>query len=460
MRSLFLRLISVALALTIAGAVDLQPTRAAGPFVINSLLDEQDASPGDGQCATTGGVCTLRAAVQEANALAGADSITLPAGTYLLTFSSSGEEVEDDYGDLDLTESVTIAGAGSAVTIIDGNGAQMQDRVFDVQSSSASVTLSGLTIRNGQTYPVGRAYGGGIYNEGSALSLNDVVIANNSAYTGGGGLYSDGGSVSLTNSTIRNNTTGFGGGIYFSAARPASLTLTDSSILDNTAQSTGGGIYNDGSVTTLIRSTVARNSAGFAGGGIFNSTGSFSDAPNSLTLINSTISTNTAASQTGPDTGRGGGVFNDPNGVVDSVNSTIVGNSAKVAGGNLFNGQNGSLRLTNTIVAASGAGANCVGTITSGGHNLASDTSCGLSAAGDLLAADPRLGPLANNGGPTLTHAVLSGSPAIDAGLSSVCPATDQRGLVRNAAVCDIGAFEVLPPPTVNAQAYLPLAVR
>ena len=465
MRWLFLRLISVMLALTITGAVDLRPTRAAGPFVVNSTLDEQDASPGDGQCATTGGACTLRAAVQEANALAGADSITLPAGTYTLTLSVSGEEREDDYGDLDLEENVTIAGAGSAATIIDGNGAQMQDRVFDVAYLS-NVTLSGLTIRNGQTNPTGRTYGGGIYNDSSVLSLNDVVIANNSAYTGGGGLYSDGGSVSLTNSTIRNNTTLFGGGIYFTAGRPAGLTLTDSSILDNTAKGAGsialgagGGIYNNGSATTLIRSTVAGNSGGVAGGGIFNSTGSFGDLPSSLTLINATISANTAAFETGSDTGQGGGVYNDPNGVVASVNSTIVGNSAKVAGGNLFNGQNGSLRLTNTIVAVSGAGANCVGTITSGGYNLASDASCGLSAAGDLI-ADPRLGPLANNGGPTPTHAVLSDSPAIDAALSSACPSTDQRGFVRNTAACDIGAFELGSTFLVNARAYLPLALR
>src|SRR5438094_10032224 len=117
----------------------------AATFNVTSTIDAVEASPGDGICASAGSQCTLRAAVQEANALPGADTIMLPAGTYVLTVGGASARCEDAAakGDLDITDDVTIIGAGAPITIIDGNGI---DRVFDV---AAQANIRGVTIRNG-----------------------------------------------------------------------------------------------------------------------------------------------------------------------------------------------------------------------------------------------------------------------------------------------------------------------
>src|SRR2546425_290335 len=130
----------------------------AATFTVNSTADAVDATPGDGRCATATSSCTLRAAIQEANALAGPDTIVVPAGTYVLTIAGQGEDAAAT-GDLDVTDDVSITGAGPDSTIIDGNGI---DRVFQTSNSVSNGTISNLTIRNGNPGPGG--YGGGIYN--------------------------------------------------------------------------------------------------------------------------------------------------------------------------------------------------------------------------------------------------------------------------------------------------------
>jgi hypothetical protein len=128
--------------------------------------------------------------------------------------------------------------------------------------------------------------------------------------------------------------------------------------------------------------------------------------------------------------------------------TTISGNSSNLAGSAIYSFSTASLR--NTIVANSTGAANCAGVrVTSMGHNLDSGGSCQLNATGDMSNTDPQLGSLAGNGGPTQTHALLAGSPAIDGGDTPSCPSTDQRGVVRpQYSACDIGAFELAPAPT------------
>ena len=192
---------------------------------------------------------------------------------------------------------------------------------------------------------------------------------------------------------------------------------------------------------TLTNSTVSGNSAG-SGGGIYNSSAGYA------TITNSTVSENDAyydgAAYYG---GIGGSISN--RGDLSLTNSTVSGNTADDLGGGITN--IGNVYLDNAIVAANSAplGANCSNGLNSLGNNLTDDTSCGLTEPTDLVVADAMLGPLQDNGGPTETHDLLPGSPAIDAG-SVDCPppATDQRGVSRPQGTdCDIGAVEYVPEP-------------
>jgi uncharacterized repeat protein (TIGR01451 family) len=373
-------------------------TSHAATFTVDSTADTVDINPGDGICADLSGLCPLRGAIQETNALGGSDSIVLDTATYALT-GLSGEDLALS-GDLDILDDLTISGTGTANTVIDGGGV---DRVFDIDTG-VTVTLFDLTVQGGNV--VGES-GGGIRNAGT---------------------------LSLDNTTTTSNVSGIDGGAILNSD---TLTLIESTVSGNQSTGNGGGIFNDSGVLTVTRSTVSGNDAsgaGSNGGGIYNANGG------SLTTTNSTITDNFADDS-------GGGIFNSSGATATSTNDTISDNSAAIAsGGGIFNG--GTATLTNTIVANNG-GDNCAGTtaITSGGNNLDSANSCGFAAAGDITGQDPLLGALANNGGPTQTRELLAGSPAIDAG-SNACPppSTDQRGVTRPFnGTCDIGAFEVAP---------------
>jgi hypothetical protein len=227
-----------------------------------------------------------------------------------------------------------------------------------------------------------------------------------------------------------------GGGIY--SGDGATLNLIDSSVANNHARWDGGGLFSFfNTTTTIVRSTISGNVSNDVGGG-FRSLGS-------VKIINSTLSGNTS-------TGWHGGAIFHTDGAMEIASSTIANNigpnfapSAIFVGS--FNAAVPSLKLTNTLITGNhwyACEQHAAGTVhlTSAGHNLVQDGSCS-PVPSDIIVSDAKIGPLANNGGPTLTHALLPGSPAIDAGDDAACPATDQRGVPRpQGPHCDIGSYE------------------
>src|SRR5438094_252851 len=244
--------------------------------------------------------------------------------------------------------------------------------------------------------------------------------------------------VAISGFTIRNGHAGnAGGGI--DNENNATLTITNCTISGNVA-GLGGGTFNNGMLT--ITSTTISGNFSSNGGALYNSGGGI------LTITNSTVSGNSASS--------GGGIFNIAACAI--TNSTLSGNSAQLGGGI---SSTETVEIGNTILNAGNSGANIVnsgGTVTSHGYNLSSDDGGGvLTGPGDQINTDPLLGPLQDNGGPTFTHALLPGSPAIDAGEPNFTPPPfyDQRGPGFNRVVngrIDIGSFEVQPhgPVVIN----------
>ena len=353
----------------------------AATFTVTRLDD-----PAPGACDSD---CSLREAVRAVDAGSGGDTIAIPAGRFRLTIAGAAEDAAAT-GDLDLTKSITIQGAGARQTLIDGSGL---DRVFDVASGVtaliADVTVTGGLVDDG---------GGGIASAGTVTLLRDT-ITNNEALAAGnnsGGGVSSSGILTVTQSTISGNRAYNGGGIAFAGT----ATIADSTIAGNRA----GGLGSNGD-----------------GGGISGFGGS------SLGLTGSTVADNHAFNGAGS-----GGGFDVP--TVALKNSIVANNRAHES--------DGSASYVD----------NCANAATSGGHNLSDGHDCGLTATGDRQDVDPRLGPLQDNGGPTDTEALLAGSPALDAG--DTCGAVDQRGTTRpRGTSCDIGPYEFAPPIVATAAA-------
>ena len=235
---------------------------AAFVFAVNSFVDVIDASPGDGVCeTTTPGECTLRAAIMEANALVGADQITLPPGSYNLTLLGSGENL-GAIGDLDITDDLVLSGSDPLTTVIAGAGG-WDDRILEIRGSGTNVQVEGVTVSDGAGDPIG----GGILNRGQ-LRLTGVVVENNQATDSGGGIFNLE-SLWLENITIQfNSASENGGGIFNQGV----LVVQDGYFLSNHAlNESGGGLYNtagaDASITTT---SFVSNSASVWGGGVFN----------------------------------------------------------------------------------------------------------------------------------------------------------------------------------------------
>ena len=447
----------------------LEDRTAPATFTVTTTLDMIDE--GDHKL-------SLREAVIRTNDLTGPDTIVLPVGVIKYYFFQT----------IDLTDSVTIRGAGAGKSIVD---AQRLNRAFDIRGtapSSIEVVLQGLTVRNGNiTGP-----GGGILVANADLIVRGSIVTGNRASTSGGGIANvDGtGDVTVIRSTVAHNVAGGNGGGIFLFGTPGVLTIQNSTVRRNLGAS-GGGVY--ATTATLINSSVNDNFASAIGGGI--------RAVTAVTLTNSTVAGNVAAIGGGLMTGGtasltnctvsgnssftsdGGGILASTtnltnctvsgNSAIGSggginaitatlLNCTVVENSAHTGGG-LFHNPGGTFNVRNTIVALNlvdftGTGPNLSGDFTSGGHNLIGDGAGGTGFTndvnGDMVGIagnpiDPKLGPLANNGGRTKTHALLAGSRAIDRGDNSILPPTDQRGFPRKkdgnfdgVKVVDIGAFE------------------
>jgi CSLREA domain-containing protein len=403
-----------------AAGLGLVPAGAfAADFNVTTTVDAVDANVGDGVCASGAGGCTLRAAVQEADAGGGASTIILPAGRYRLEIApipAAGSAADSDAGngDLDLGGEITVRGAGAGATIVDGGGV---DRVFET-GSTAVVRISDLSVTGGDSTAGGSQeidLGGAILNKGQ-ITLERVALVGNRA-DGGGGMFSIPGTVPvIRESLIAGNVAFSGGGLRLDAGGQ----ITNTTITGN-------------SLRTLPPDWAQTKPVG---------------------VVVPTVD---------EISGWGGGIDHRGGDDVAIVNSTIVGNHAVKGGGGIASGQGyapvseqialGRLTLRNTIVAGNSSDS---GTrdchvkdqvIASLGHNLDSDGSCFLTAAGDHPKSDPLLGALAGNGGPTATLAPLAGSPAIDGGGAEDCPKTDQRGIARpQGAACDIGAVEYVAP--------------
>ena len=300
-----------------------------GVFFVNSLLDTVDVTPGDGIAADADGNITLRAAIMEANALAGDSVIILGPGMYDLTILNDINSDLDDAstGDLDVTDltgSLTITGAGNGQTIINAtalNATALDDRVFDVLVG-IELTLDGVTITGG--HAVGGS-GGGIRNLGTLSLLNTVVDANTADINGGGilnGQLNQQGTLNLLNSTVSNNNAVDGGGIFNNDQ--STMTLADSDVTGNTAAGDGGGIFNDLEATIdLTRSSVSGNTSTLDGGGIYNNDLAI------LTISDSKVNSNTAD--------QGAGIFNEEAAALTISRTTVSGNNALLSGGGIYN---------------------------------------------------------------------------------------------------------------------------
>ena len=309
------------------------PTRAA-TFAVNATDDRVDADPSDGACdadlANLGEQCTLRAAIQQANANPDLDTIMLPAGAYRLT-RRGGDEDEAATGDLDVTSSVVIAGAGAKTTVVDGRKAR--DRVFEIRGDA---TISGVTVQRGRAAP-GSTGGGGIRNHGT-LTLSDAVVTRCRGADDAGGIDVRGGHVTIRDVVVSRNRSGDdGGGIDVDGGI---VELTRVLVQKNRARDEGGGLENSGAVVMMTDCRIVGNKARTDGGGLVNEDGG------TMVLSGCLVAGNRAK--------RGGGV---------NTADTMLGANTTV--------------VANTTIAKNRR-RDCAGTLTSLGGNADDDGSCGF----------------------------------------------------------------------------------
>jgi Right handed beta helix region len=429
------------------------PAGTLGTFLVavpNTYLVDEATDIDDGN--TTTGHLSLREAIRLANTtnLGVADLVTFDANVF-----EAGTRVTLGGNELLITDPITIQGPGTGNLTLDGNSLS---RIFNINLTNKgnAVAITGMTMTNGQ---VTDTNGGAIFDNNAVLTLSQVVVTGNKAVSnaaaakGGGIALSDpAASLILIDSTVSNNkvagTTAQGGGIYL--FDNSAVTIQRSTISGNQAGEDGGGIYfNNGGFLTLADSTVSGNKAnaevaGAGGGGIylFGTT---------ATIRNSTISGNNTDSAGFASNGGGIAVMSSSSLVIQ--NNTVAFNSAiGASGGGLFLTPGTAVSSVSTIVANNTAtlGADVAGQLVANFSLIGNTAGSTLltGSASNILSVDPLLESLADNGGPTQTHALKSGSPAVGGGSNPAVLSYDQRGVgfARQVGTgVDIGAIEQLP---------------
>jgi predicted outer membrane repeat protein len=471
-------------------------------LIVNDLESDLSDAAINGNCLTSGDTCTLRAALEEIYSTTDSSnliSFSLSPGSHTLYLTAN---LPDPY------KNVTILGPGPDRGIIDGQGLY---RIFSFQDSATSVFVGNLTLRNGSAangaainvsggvnivvsrvvFEGNRAGMGGailcqgctagisrcrfsgneataedggaiyVYSAGFLDNMHDVLFENNSAVLNGGAVYSSNSDIDMTDVVFNENTALEGGALVANFSGGHFASVSDTSFRGNTADGNGGAVSLSGSGggrAIFNGVTFDRNSSTQRGGAVYVS--SFGPA---VSMADSTITGNNAGT-------TGGGIYNS-GADIQLANMTVTENSAGEIGPcgiSCGGGISGDLSLRNSIVAGNHDigqqlvhSPDCSGTITSGGYNVIGDaTDCTLSGgSGDQTGTDPLLGSLARNGGTTMTHAILSGSLAIDGGNPAGCywdhdadrgaasPELlldiDQRAVIRPYnTVCDIGSYE------------------
>ena len=415
------------------------------------------------------GLCTLPEAINnaEANNDTTSGDCVAGSGADIIKFNVNGNVLSGALPVINDPKGLTIDGSGQTVTL--GNGASASNGAgFFTLRSGSILHLKKLTVFNAS----GDETGGAMYNSGGTVTISNCTFSENFARHAGGIMNS--GTLTIANSLFTKNRASRSAGAIENGGK---LTITDSTFSNNgansaTHESQGGGAIDNGGSITIVNSTFSNNFARFGGGGgiksrgnvtlisstftnnfsagemTFGGGGIYCGEHSKLTVINSTFSGNGSALT---NLGGGGGAIHHEGDSIKVFNSTFSGNWSILGikpgfagvGGILFKGK-GISQLANNILADNkGGDCQSSGTLTTNLNNLIKDGSCNPALSGN-----PKLGPLTNNGGPTQTFALLTGSPALDAGNDAICksaPANgrDQRGVIRpQGAHCDIGAFE------------------
>lgn len=445
--------------------------------ILNTSLISNTAANNAGGLYASGGATTLTHVSIIGNATTstqgGGGGLSVSGGTLTLVNStvndnrtagtSGGGGLRDSSGVIVSLSNSTLAGNRTLTSGANGGGIAHNSGTLNVVNSHIGLSGQGNTSA---------LNGGGLQiTANTVVTLTNSHIISNTAFDDGGGFDNDGGRVRVVGTTISGNTvTGVGDGGAFRSDNNGTVTVITSTLTLNRADH-GGGIRNFNAALTVLSSTISLNTAEAGNGGGLNVDGA--SGAGTVTITASSLYSNTAS-------GNGGGIYSGGAGIVLTVeNSTISGNrTTNGSGGGTRNNtgstaaytnvtlanntqaggsghglrNSGALSLKNVILANTPSGGNCSGTVTSLGGNLSHDNACASSftSAGDRNNTNPLLGALLNNGGPTWTHALQSGSPAINAGNNSGCPTTDQRGATRDGQ-CDMGAYEfsgLSPTPT------------